>query len=228
MPLIQRAATMADQVYLLLRDRLADDPDPELRLVEREVSLELGVSRTPVREALARLASEGFLIATQRGHQVPVISPESVENMVEMRILLEPQAARQAAEHEGETGLGEMARALRAEQAAHRKDAVSDFLIANMAFRDAWLLRVRNPLLLEALSKSMRTLRLVRRRVLSDPRMRQIASDSHAALLQAIEARNPDEAERQQEDMILRFGELVGSVLFPDNSFRSTKPADPA
>ncbi len=214
--LIRRAATMADQVYLLLRDRLTDDPNPEKRLVERELSLELGVSRTPVREALARLTTEGFLVATPRGLHVPEISVESISNMVEMRMLLEPVAARQAAENREAVGLQDMGRALRQEQMADRKGDVSGFLGANVAFRDAWLLRVRNPLLLEALSKSMRSLQLVRRRVLSDPVMRGMTCQSHVELLQAIKANDPVGAAQSQERLIQRFEELVGNVLFAD------------
>jgi DNA-binding GntR family transcriptional regulator len=65
--------TLAEQVYLALRERLlSDEAQPGEYMREVELSEALGVSRTPVREALSRLASEGFLERVpQRGVRVP-------------------------------------------------------------------------------------------------------------------------------------------------------------
>jgi DNA-binding GntR family transcriptional regulator len=66
-------ATLADQAYGAIRTRiLTGDMAPGEFIREQEVSLALGVSRTPVREALGRLASEGFLERIpHRGFRVP-------------------------------------------------------------------------------------------------------------------------------------------------------------
>jgi len=66
-------ATLADQAYGAIRSRiLTGDMAPGEFIREQEVSLALGVSRTPVREALGRLASEGFLERIpHRGFRVP-------------------------------------------------------------------------------------------------------------------------------------------------------------
>jgi GntR family transcriptional regulator, rspAB operon transcriptional repressor len=89
----------SDRAYLTLRAEILDD---ELRagtvLAEVEQSVRLGVSRTPLREALSRLAAEG-LVSTHSGRGVVVtpVSAENVTELFEVREALEMQAARLAA-----------------------------------------------------------------------------------------------------------------------------------
>jgi DNA-binding GntR family transcriptional regulator len=89
----------SDRAYLTLRSEILD---AELRagtvLAEVEQSQRLGVSRTPLREALSRLAAEG-LVSTHSGRGVVVtdVSAENVTELFEVREALEVQAARLAA-----------------------------------------------------------------------------------------------------------------------------------
>ena len=59
------ATSLRDQAYALLKNAIADtdiyDPNQELRLDERQLTTALGVSRTPIREALSLLEQEGFI-----------------------------------------------------------------------------------------------------------------------------------------------------------------------
>jgi DNA-binding GntR family transcriptional regulator len=75
--------TLADQVYAVLRDRIVrGELQPGEFIREQEVSQALGVSRTPVREALGRLASEGFAERMpHRGFRVP---EESIDDLLEL------------------------------------------------------------------------------------------------------------------------------------------------
>ncbi len=79
--------TLTDQVYTVLRDRiLAGQVCPGEFIREQEVSDAAGVSRTPVREALGRLASEGFLERiAHRGFRVP---EESINDLLELYPIL--------------------------------------------------------------------------------------------------------------------------------------------
>lgn len=93
------AAKASDRAYASLREdimewRLA----PGTVLAEVEQSERLGVSRTPLREALARLAADG-LVAAQggRGLVVTDVSTENIEQLFELRQALEQEAARRAA-----------------------------------------------------------------------------------------------------------------------------------
>lgn len=73
------------------------------RLRERDLSVELGVSRVPVREALQQLAREGFVSsAPRRGAVVRMLTPRDVEELFDIRAHLETLAAREAARRCGE------------------------------------------------------------------------------------------------------------------------------
>lgn len=86
---------------------------PGQPLVEREVSQALGVSKTPVREALIRLSRTG-LVATSsyRGMIVRRVDQEMVRSLYEVRLLLEPEAVRRAGPHHDRRSLRELEGAL--------------------------------------------------------------------------------------------------------------------
>jgi DNA-binding GntR family transcriptional regulator len=87
----------ADKAYQQLRDAILDgDISPNRRLVEEELAASLEVSRTPVREALLRLAQEG-LVTRVRGWVVRDHSLEEALRIVEARAAVESAAARLAA-----------------------------------------------------------------------------------------------------------------------------------
>ncbi|GAA5204182.1 GntR family transcriptional regulator [Microbacterium jejuense] len=93
------AEALADGVYgALLRDIVADQLRPGTWLKERDLSERYGVSRVPVRQALHRLESEGFVQASpRRGAVVSPVGPHDIAELFDARLCIEPFAARQAA-----------------------------------------------------------------------------------------------------------------------------------
>jgi DNA-binding GntR family transcriptional regulator len=89
----------ADRAYQQLKQAiLADEFEPGAPLREERLATELGVSRTPVREALRRLGAEGLVVIdSNRGGRVPEWSEQDIEEIYAMRIYLESYAARRAA-----------------------------------------------------------------------------------------------------------------------------------
>ncbi|MEO6117059.1 MAG: GntR family transcriptional regulator [Pseudolysinimonas sp.] len=101
----------SDLAYESLRDDILNwRIAPGTALSETELALRLGVSRTPLRAALARLALEG-LVDTSRGRTgvVPDVSVESIAQQFEVREALELQAARLAARRRNPTVFAELA-----------------------------------------------------------------------------------------------------------------------
>jgi DNA-binding GntR family transcriptional regulator len=92
--------SVVDQVYLAVRERiLAGDLPPGGRLRQEELSAELGVSRTPLREALRRLASEGLVdFHANRGATVAGDDEAGLWHAWSARVAIEPGAARLAAQ----------------------------------------------------------------------------------------------------------------------------------
>ena len=92
--------SVVDQVYLAVRERiLAGDLAPGARLRQEELATELGVSRTPLREALRRLASEGLVdFHANRGATVSGDDEAALWHAWSARVAIEPGAARLAAQ----------------------------------------------------------------------------------------------------------------------------------
>ena len=88
----------ADQVHATLKEQIElGELAPGTPLSELSLVARTGASRTPVREALRRLAAEGLVdLAPRLGARVSRVSPQSVRDLFEFRQLLEPEAIRQA------------------------------------------------------------------------------------------------------------------------------------
>jgi DNA-binding GntR family transcriptional regulator len=95
-PLTRNASVAATE---LIRAAILDGRlEPGQRLKEEELARELGISRTPVREALLYLQAEGLVeAAPNRGAAVRAYAPEEIEDMYDLRALLEGHAAGRAA-----------------------------------------------------------------------------------------------------------------------------------
>lgn len=88
-------------IYAELRQRLVTGRmAPGHELSTRSIAAELGVSQTPVRDALSRLAAEGAVsIRSKRRVRVPPMTPDRFEDLLRCRLLLEPEAAVLALPH---------------------------------------------------------------------------------------------------------------------------------
>jgi DNA-binding GntR family transcriptional regulator len=100
---VERPLALGEQVYNALRVQLRSGAiGAGQALQEVSLAAQLGVSRTPVREAMARLASEGLLAADRRSFTVPALSRSDVDEIYEVRFLVEPAALRRAADGRSE------------------------------------------------------------------------------------------------------------------------------
>jgi len=92
-------AKAADKAYLLVREKILNGLyAPSFRLTEQEIATSSGVSRTPVREALNRLQNEGFIqVSSNRSAIVLELTPDSANEIFELRALLEPYGSKRAA-----------------------------------------------------------------------------------------------------------------------------------
>lgn len=184
----------SDRAYQALRDDIVGGRLPAgAVLSEIELAARLGVSRTPLRAALARLALEG-LVDTTRGRTgvVPEVSRESVIELFELREALEAQAARLAARR----GDPEIFAALADEfaHAAETLDAggVDAYYDVITRFDRALDAAVANPAILSALEGVRIHLARARRFAADNPARLLRAADEHRLICEAI--RDGDEA----------------------------------
>jgi len=140
--------SVVDRVYAVLRARiLAGELEPGRRLRQEALAEQLGVSRTPLREALRRLSSEGLVEI--RPHHGAAVTPFSADDMADAfmaRLLLEPPAARLAASAHRPADVARMRDAI----ARHRRRGatVDELFTANRAFHLAVTGASANPFLL--------------------------------------------------------------------------------
>jgi len=186
---VQRVASLAEQVYGLLRSMLrAQDFEPGDRLVDSTLAKLLNVSRTPVREALMRLAADGLVETHEGGFAVSRLTLSDVREIFEIRRLIEPTASAQVADNLDEKGRGEIGDAMGAIDAAIAANDVSAFADCNIAFRAVWVERIPNQRMRETLHRFDDQVSMVRRLTLADPVSRAAAHAGLRRLAPAFQA----------------------------------------
>ena len=183
-----QVASVVDQVYLALREQISDGTLPRGgRLHQEDLATELGVSRTPVREALRRLAAEGLVeMHTNRGARVADIDAAQMPVPYEARLVVEPGAARLAAER-ALAGPQQRMRDAIARQRAAIPDVARSFA-ANRDFHIALVEAAGNELVLQFVQNlwvSRIGAAIYELQAESPQRMRQDA-DEHEEILEAI------------------------------------------
>ena len=199
---LQRPLALGDQVYQTLRGHLRDgtivsgQPLQEVQLAEK-----LGVSRTPVREALTRLASEGLLASDGRSFVVPSLSLEDVDDIYEVRFLLEPAAMRRVAELTPAAAVrAPIDEALAAASAAYKANDADAFREANIRFRNAWIALVPNRRLVRAIEQYADHMMRIRALTLGDQKVRTIVIKGLKRIAEALAAGDGETAAAAMRD----------------------------
>ena len=167
---------------------------PGDRVTELEVAERLGVSRTPVREALRRLESEGLLVSLPwRGVVVAELDRAQVLELYAMREVLEGTAARFAAQHADAAEIDLMHDLLEREAAAGDDDALTARI--NRDLHEAIYTAARNRYLLSTLNALRNALALLKGTTFSVPGRPAEGLGEHRAIIHAIAARDGEGAE---------------------------------
>src|SRR5579872_4265755 len=133
------ATSLRDQAYALLKTAIADtdiyDPNQELRLDERQLTAALGVSRTPIREALSLLEQEGFIrTIPRRGIYIVRKSKREIIEMIQMWAALESMAARLATLHAPDEEIAKLRHMFDNFRDATPAEHIAEYSDANIAF----------------------------------------------------------------------------------------------
>lgn len=183
-------ATAFEAVLELIRNGVFTPGD---RLREEDVSARLGLSRTPVREALRRLEAEGIVHHAPRvGAVIRQLERTEVVELYEMRIVLECTAAEMASQHGHEAEFDAL-ETLNKHLADTKDDAQKSAQI-NRDFHRALYLAARNRFLLEAARGLNNALLILGPTTYSEPQRVEIAVREHAALIEALRGRSAPDA----------------------------------
>lgn len=185
-----------ETIFLTLRSEiLSGVHQPGTAIRETSLAERFGVSRTPVREALSRLQHERLLERAARGLQVPHVNPQQVIQIYDMRILLEEEAARQAAKARQFTDLMRLDALLQRDRQLKEPDDHTR-IITNLEFHAAVWSCAHNPVLQDLLDRLSTHLIHAPRSTLSTGNRWEEALAEHEALIHAIEQQDSEAAGR--------------------------------
>jgi DNA-binding GntR family transcriptional regulator len=132
----EQRTTTPDGVYRVLRAAILDGTvPPGGQLREAHIAADLGISRSPLREALTRLEEEGLIVKIPfRGAFVAEVSARDVAEIASVRLLVEPYAAELAAEALRGPGRPELLRAIEELDRATEKNDIPASIDAHLRF----------------------------------------------------------------------------------------------
>jgi DNA-binding GntR family transcriptional regulator len=189
---IAQPESMRTQIYELAPSLQGSQFTTDDRLVDTEIAKEYGTSRMPAREALLALMSQGFLKQTSRGFVIPVLTPQDIRDIFEIRRLVEPDAAAQVARSMTDANIARLAAARQMAMEAGQSGDAKALMLANMEFRGVWIeavpnLRLRS--LIESFSDHAQAVRIA---TLKEVDSRAVVLDGIDRLMKGFANRNGD------------------------------------
>lgn len=185
-------------------------PEAVLKLDERDLSLRFGVSRTPLREALAQLDSEGLVrIAPRRGIFIVRKTKSEILDMITVWAALESMAARlatQVATDDELRRLHDLVDVFSTDEVARKMGEYSD---ANIKFHQAIIGLSRCPLIAKLADDLFFHVRAIRQRTIFEQDRARRSIVDHKEIVNAIEERHAERAERLVREHTLRLREHV-------------------
>ena len=198
-------STLADQAYQRIKGKLAGlDWMPGDRLSEKELASELGISRTPIRQALQRLHHEGLMdLSPKLGWTVPQLNFDRLDDLYDFRVVIEQFAAQCAAT---DPECLDKLRPLRAIWCVPVAERLSDPLqvgLLDEQFHETLVAASGNLEMVRAHRYITEHIRLIRRLDFIKPDRVQATYDEHAKLLELIFAGQASDVSAQLKAHIL-------------------------
>lgn len=206
-----------ESVYQAIRAAIeSGELKPGQRVMEVEIGEALGVSRTPVREALRRLEAEGILEVEPRiGLVVASLSRQAVMELYEMRELLEATAAALCATHATAFEVAELRELVSRERRLKEPEELTRH---NRLFHEAIYRGAHNRYLTKSLNALNDSMWLLGPSQMRDPQRARTALEEHTELLAAIEQRDPDAAEAAMRAHVESAKKERVKRLFPEST----------
>ncbi len=206
----------ANEAFETIRNKiLTGRIKPGDRLHEGELATELGLSRTPVREAIRRLESDGLVVhEPHRGVTVNRLDNQAVSELYTIREVLEATAAALAAQHASEMEIAALSDLLARQKPDDANPAEASRL--NRIFHRAICDGAHNRYLNRTLDGLAQSMALLGRTTLSLPGRQAEAIGEHTAILDAIARRDPAGAEAAARKHIRSAHKARLAILYHD------------
>lgn len=195
---------------------------PDERLIEEQLAERLGVSRTPIRQALTMLEAEGLVeIAPNKGAMVCSFSVEDVGDIYDLRAVLEGYAARRAALRIGGEELGRLSDLAEemeglAGRFSEHEEEIRRLVALNQEFHGTIVVASRNRRLGRLLRGTVQIPLMFKAFFWYGPHERTISNHYHRQILNALEAGDADRAEIVMREHVYEGRDFVIRALMED------------
>lgn len=195
------SVSLRDQAYALLKDAIAGtdiySQRQALRLDERQLMQALGVSRTPVREALSILEQEGFVrTIPRRGIFIIRKSKREMIEMIQMWAALESMSARLATLYATDAEIGKLRHLFDEFENSPPSEHIGEYSDANIAFHQMIIRLGGSKLIADATKNLFIHVRAIRKATISQSDRAARSIIDHLKIIEALERRDTELAER--------------------------------
>ncbi len=186
------------------------DENAELRLDERTLSDQFGISRTPLREALARLDHEGLVrIEPRRGVFIRRKSKAEILDMITVWAALESMAARLVTTEAVDDEIASLRQMLSVYDGDKVTEHLDEYSETNISFHQAIISLSKCPLIAEITDPLFMHVRAIRARTIFEEDRAKRSIEDHLEIVTALEARDTEQAERLVREHTLKLRDHV-------------------
>jgi DNA-binding GntR family transcriptional regulator len=211
---LEDTSTFKDRAYAALRDVIVSldvyERASEVRLDERRLAQDLGISRTPVREAMAQLEREGFVRSVpRRGVYVVRKTKQQVIELITAWAALEGMAARLITQIAGDDEIAQLRKMFATFENGKLHAKLDEYSEVNIEFHQTIIRMSRNRVLIDLAENLFTHMRMIRRKTIGEQDRADRSIRDHMNIIQALEARDTERAETLVRDHALGLAEHV-------------------
>lgn len=225
MPKIPRV-NVSEAAYSAVKQVLLSTKySPGGRVDIEELCRDLGVSRTPVFDALNRLEAEGLVeIVPRKGVYLVTLSEEKARELYVVREILEGMATKLAAKNLTEKHIEQLRKALEKQSSCLAKNDTEGYASATIKFHNTIVEAAGNKTLERILNAVYSQMEALRLRTLYLPKRLRQSFAEHERIFEALLKRNPENSERVAREHIAATTDYALEILTQSGRDRSKKP----
>jgi DNA-binding GntR family transcriptional regulator len=213
-PPLEDTSTFADRAYAALKSVILSldiyEKPGEVRLDERQLASDLGVSRTPVREAMAQLEREGFVRSVpRRGIYVVRKTRAEVIELITAWAALESMAARLITQNATDEEIVTLRKMFAKFENGELHARLDEYSEVNIEFHQSIIRMSRNRVLIDLAENLFTHMRMIRRKTIGEEDRADRSIRDHMNIIQALEARDTERAEDLVRNHALGLAEHV-------------------
>jgi DNA-binding GntR family transcriptional regulator len=211
---LEDTSTFADRAYAALKNVILSldiyEKPGEVRLDERQLASDLGISRTPVREAMAQLEREGFVRSVpRRGIYVVRKTKQQVTELITAWAALESMAARLITQNAADDEIATLRTMFAKFENGELHARLDEYSEVNIEFHQAIIRMSRNRVLIDLAENLFTHMRMIRRKTIGEEDRADRSIRDHMNIIHALEARDTERAEDLVRNHALGLAEHV-------------------